>query len=120
MWRQRDGEPALDTGALVGLCGRCWVEVLATDHPVPQTPAGHSLQNRTLQAGAGEDLAEGSTGSVMDHLNWGYLQLGLVALVFGGLQVWWIGSTIRKRDLARPLSEGKFRKSLERIWAKGS
>ena len=57
---------------------------------------------------------------VMDHLNWGYLQLGLVALIFGGLQVWWIGSTIRKRELARPLSEGEFRKSLEQIWAKKS
>jgi len=55
---------------------------------------------------------------VMDHLNWGYLQLVLVALVFGGLQIWWIGSTIRKRDLAQPLTEGEFRKSLERIWAK--
>jgi len=54
----------------------------------------------------------------MEHLNAGYLQLGLVALVFGGLQIWWIGSTISKRDLARPLSEGEFRKSLERIWAK--
>ena len=42
---------------------------------------------------------------LMDHLNWGYIQLGLVALVFGGLQVWWIGSIIRKRDLARTLSE---------------
>jgi len=57
---------------------------------------------------------------VMEHLNWGYLQLGVFALVFGGLQIWWIGSTIRKRDLARPLSEGEFRKSLERIWAKRS
>jgi len=56
----------------------------------------------------------------MDHLNWGYLQLGLVALVFGGLQICWIGSTIWKRDLARPLSEGEFRKSLERIWVKQS
>lgn len=55
---------------------------------------------------------------MMEHLNAGYLQLGLVALVFGGLQIWWIGSTISKRDLARPLSEGEFRKSLERIWAK--
>jgi hypothetical protein len=55
---------------------------------------------------------------VMDHLNWGYLQLGLVALVFGGLQIWWIGSVFRRRDLARPLSEGEFRKSLERIWKK--
>jgi len=54
----------------------------------------------------------------MEHLNAGYLQLGLVALVFGGLKVWWIGSTIRKRDLARPLSEGEFRKALERIWTK--
>jgi hypothetical protein len=56
----------------------------------------------------------------MDHLNWGYLQLGLVALIFGGLQVWWISSVFRRRDLARPLSEGEFRKTLERIWAKNS
>jgi hypothetical protein len=56
----------------------------------------------------------------MEHLNWGCVQLGLVALVFGGLQVWWIGSTIRKRDLARPMSEREFRKSLERIWTKRS
>ena len=55
---------------------------------------------------------------LMDHLNWGYLQLGLVALAFGGLQVWWISSTIRKRDLAKPLSEMEFRRSLERIWSK--
>ena len=56
---------------------------------------------------------------MMENLNWGYIQLGLVAVVFGGLQIWWIGSTLRKRDLARPLSEGAFRKSLERIWARG-
>ena len=56
---------------------------------------------------------------MMENLNWGYTQLGLVALVFGGLQIWWIGSTLRKREFARPLSEGAFRKSLERIWAKG-
>ena len=55
----------------------------------------------------------------MEHLNWGYIQLGLVALAFGGLQVWWISSVFRRRDLARPLSEGEFRKTLERIWAKG-
>ena len=56
--------------------------------------------------------------SVMEHLNWGYLQLGLVALAFGGLQAWWIGSTLRKRDLARPISEQEFRKTLERMWAR--
>ena len=55
----------------------------------------------------------------MEPLNWAYIQLGLVALAFGGLQVWWIGSVFRRRDLARPLSEGEFRKTLERIWAKG-
>ena len=54
----------------------------------------------------------------MDHLNWGYLQLGLFALAFGGLQVWWISRTLRKRDLARPMNEGDFRRSVERIWAK--
>jgi hypothetical protein len=56
----------------------------------------------------------------MEHINWGYIQLGLVALAFGGLQVWWISSVFRRRKLARPLSEGEFRKTLERIWAKRS
>ena len=56
----------------------------------------------------------------MDQLKWGYVQLGLFALAFGGLQVWWISSTIRKRELARPMSEGEFRRSLERILARRS
>ena len=42
----------------------------------------------------------------MENLNWGYLQLGLVALAFGGLQVWWIGSVFWKRKLARPPERG--------------
>ena len=50
----------------------------------------------------------------MDHLNWGSIQLGLVALVFRGLQVWWISSVFWRRDLERPQSGGEFRKSLER------
>ena len=54
----------------------------------------------------------------MDHLNWGYLQLGLVAIAFGGLQVWWISRIFRRRDLAKPMTEKDFRKSLEQIWAK--
>jgi hypothetical protein len=54
----------------------------------------------------------------MENLNWGYIQLGLVALVFGGLQIWWISSVFWKRELAKPLSEGEFRKTLERIWSK--
>jgi hypothetical protein len=54
----------------------------------------------------------------MESFNCGYIQLGLVALVFGGLQIWWIGSVFWKRELAKPLSEGAFRRSLERIWAK--
>jgi len=55
----------------------------------------------------------------MEHMNWGYVQLGLVALVFGGLQIWWISNVIWKRELAKPLSEDAFRKTLERIWSKG-
>ncbi len=65
-------------------------------------------------------MREGTTGGAMGDFSWGYLQLGLVALVFGGLQVWWISSTLRKRELARPMSEGEFRRSLERIWEKKS
>ena len=55
-----------------------------------------------------------------DHLNWGYLQLGLDALAFSGLQVWWISSVFKRRDLARPISEGEFRRSLERIESRKS
>ena len=46
--------------------------------------------------------------SVVDlkYLNFGYLELGILALVFGGLQVWWITSTIRRRNQSRPLSGG--------------
>jgi len=47
---------------------------------------------------------------------WGYVQLGLVALAFAGLQLWWISSTLRKRELAKPLISKEFRRSLERIW----
>jgi len=55
---------------------------------------------------------------VKEHLNWGYIQLGLVALVFGGLQVWWIGSVLRGRDPAPQVKVSEFRKTLERIWRK--
>ena len=55
----------------------------------------------------------------MDQFNAGYWQLGLLALVFAGLQLWWIGSILRRnrqRDLARTLSEREFKRSLERIF----
>lgn len=52
----------------------------------------------------------------LDHLNAGTLELGLFALAFGGLQIWWIGSTIKRRKRAQPLSEHEFRGALERIW----
>ena len=55
----------------------------------------------------------------MEQLNWGTVQLGLFALAFGGLQIWWIGSTLRRQRLPRPLSEAdEFRRRLERIWQK--
>jgi hypothetical protein len=54
----------------------------------------------------------------VENLNWSYIQLGLIALVLGGLQVWWIGSVFWRRDLTGPQSGGEFRKSLERIWKK--
>lgn len=57
---------------------------------------------------------------VMDHINWGYLQLGLFALAFVGLQVWWIASVLRRSDPPQALNLGEFRKALERIWARRS
>jgi len=54
----------------------------------------------------------------MEHLNWATIQLGLVALAFGGLQVWWIGSTLKKQRAPRPLGEGEFRSAVQRIWIK--
>ena len=44
-------------------------------------------------------VCEGAASDMMENLNWGYIQLGLVALAFGGLQVWWISSTIQWGDL---------------------
>jgi hypothetical protein len=58
------------------------------------------------------------SNTVVDSLNWGYMQLGLFALAFGGLQIWWISSTLRGRRLARPMNEQEFKRSLERIWAR--
>ncbi len=49
-------------------------------------------------------------------LNGGELQLGLFALAFAALQIWWISSTMRGRRLARPMNEQEFKRSLERIW----
>lgn len=57
---------------------------------------------------------------LMVHLNSGYLQLGMFALAFGSLQVWWIGSVFKKQRAPRPMGEGEFRKTLERIWTKRS
>jgi hypothetical protein len=55
----------------------------------------------------------------MQHLNWGHIQLALLALAVAGLQVWWISNDFWTRDQARPMSEGAFPKALEPIWAKG-
>ena len=55
---------------------------------------------------------------LMEQLNGGYIQLGLVALAFAGLQIWWISRIIGRRNRAKPMTEKDFRKSLEQIWAK--
>jgi hypothetical protein len=73
-----------------------------------------------ITACPGADQAEESADSVIENLDWGYLQLGLVALALAGLQIWWISSVFKRRDLARPISEGEFRRSLERIESRKS
>ncbi len=64
------------------------------------------------------NISDERSDTVVDSLNWGYVQLGLVTLAFGGLQIWWISSTLRGRRLARPMNEQEFRRSLETIWAR--
>ena len=54
----------------------------------------------------------------MEQLNAGYWQLGLFALAFGGLQIWWISSTLHRSRLPRAMTQREFRRSLERIWSK--
>jgi hypothetical protein len=73
-----------------------------------------------ITACPGADQAEESADCVIENLDWGYLQLGLVALALAGLQIWWISSVFKRRDLARPISEGEFRRSLERIESRKS
>ncbi len=113
-----DGQPPLDAAALGSVCPCRWGQVLASHQRLASAGCQHGIEHRPVQAVTGAELGEGSAVSVIEHLNSNYLQLGLVALIFGGLQVWWISTTLRKRDLARPLSEGEYRKTLERIWAK--
>ena len=53
-----DASPSVGAVALGGVCHRRWNQVLATDCPVPQSPAGRPNQDRTLQAGTREGLAK--------------------------------------------------------------
>jgi hypothetical protein len=55
---------------------------------------------------------------VMDHLNAGTVQLGLFVLVFAGLQIWWMSSTLLGRRLAGPMNEQEFKRRLQRIWVR--
>ena len=55
---------------------------------------------------------------VMDHLNAGTVQLGLFALVFAGLQIWWISCTLQGRRLAGPMNEQEFKRRLQKIWVR--
>jgi hypothetical protein len=57
---------------------------------------------------------------VLESGNWGYLQLGLVPLGFGALQVWWFGSLFPSRALPKPPSASEFRRILERSWPRGN
>jgi hypothetical protein len=57
---------------------------------------------------------------VLDPATLGYIQLGLVALAFGALQVWWIGSVLRGREQAPQVKASGFREALEPIGARTS
>jgi hypothetical protein len=52
-----------------------------------------------IQAVSGSAEAE---GDIVEHLNWGYRQLGLVALVFGGLQHQGKTAKVFRREVKHP------------------
>lgn len=56
-------------------------------------------------------------------MDWNSATVGLVVTgsLFAGLQLWWIGSLLRRnrrRRGAEPLSQKDFRRELERIFSK--
>ena len=58
-------------------------------------------------------------------MEWNSVTVGLVVTgsLFAGLQLWWIGSLVRRnrrRRGAKPLSQQDFRQELERIISKNS
>ena len=57
---QHDEQPPLDAGALGGICSCCWVEVLGHHNHVPKARTWNPITNRTLQAGTGANLDQGS------------------------------------------------------------
>jgi hypothetical protein len=79
---------------------------------------GHRQPMNPQAASTAQETPRSREDSVMEDLNWVYIQLELVALAFGALQVWWIGSVFREKRRPRPMGEGRFRKALERIWSK--
>ncbi len=60
----------------------------------------------------------------MERINGGYLALIVVGLIFFGLQVWWIGMTLRngisKRGLINDRKTSEMKKKLEKIFQNNS
>jgi len=80
--RQRDDQPHLDPGALGGVCGCPCPQVHEVRQGTETAPNCPTTQYRPVQADLGADLGtRGAEGDEMKTLNWGYIQLGLVALV---------------------------------------
>ena len=57
--------------------------------------------------------------AVMENPLWMLVPWAVFA-VAAGLKFWCLTTVFRERDHARAMTESEFRRSLERIWAKGS
>jgi len=51
----------------------------------------------------------------LEDFNWGYFQLGIVTIIFGGLQIWWISKVFKKQRTPRSMDNREFRRKTDQI-----
>jgi hypothetical protein len=51
----------------------------------------------------------------LEDLNWGYVQLAIVTIIFSGLQIWWISKVFKNQRTPRSMDNREFRRKTNKI-----
>jgi hypothetical protein len=51
----------------------------------------------------------------LEDFNWGYVQLAIVTIIFGGLQIWWISKVFKNQRKPRSMDNREFRRKTDKI-----